>query len=204
MSEETTTTETETKTESTAVSASDVRNHELFQKQCAKEKEARERYDALVASQAEAKEKAERDNLEAEGNWKALQERLEADHAKNVAEIEAKLIEERLTNKLVLAGVTHEFAIMAAKQQYTPGDKSMDDFVKDFAESDQVKALVTPSKTGLPPAPGGDAAARSTQTNWAQAKADLASNDLEKVTAAELAVREFFTANDKMPPGFDQ
>lgn len=188
-----------------AITAADVRNHELFQKLTEKVKASDDALAQLKADQAKAEEDRKLAELEKAQNWDALKAELAAKHEREMAEREAELIAERLTNKLVLAGVTHSFAILAAKQQYKPGDKSIDDFVAEFVASDEVKALIA---NPAPPAalPGGDAGGgsqRSTDNDWAQIKADKASGDSKKMMAAARAVREYMDANNgERPPGF--
>ena len=191
---------------SPVVTASDVRNHELFGKLTDKLKASEDALAAFKADQAKAEEDRKLAELEKAQNWDALKAELASKHDREMAEREAELIAELLTIKLALAGVTHPFAILAAKQQYQPGDKSIDDFVAEFAESDEVKGLVVAPAATAVALPGGDgstASPRSTDGNWAQVKADKDSGIPEKMRAAAKQVKEFMLANKgARPPGF--
>jgi len=186
------------------ITAADVRNHELFQKLTTEVKASKDALERFKADQAAAKEDAEKKALEAAGNWEALREKLGAEHAAALAAKEAELTNERLTNALLAKGVTHEFALMAARQMYQPGEKELGEFVDEFIASDQVQALVAAKgKDVIPPAPGGAAAGRAQTSNWAQVKAELYDRDITKVKAAQQAVEGFYLEHGRMPPGFE-
>jgi hypothetical protein len=163
MTDEAQTNETVTTTEAPTLATADVRKHEEYQKRCAEIKAVRDELAAYKQKQAEAEEAAKLAEYEKTQNFDAYKAEIAQKHEAALAEKDAQILSEQLTNKLVIAGITHPFAIDAAIRQYEPGGKTLDEYVAAFIESDEVKALVAkPDSEALPPAPGGAAATRST------------------------------------------
>ncbi len=187
------------------ISGADVRKHKAFLNVTDQLATKNDELAALKASIAKAEEDRKRETLEAAGNWKQIEADMVIKHEAETAKIEAELVGERLTNKLVLAGVTHPFAIQAALQQYTPGDQSLDDYVTAFAATDEVKALLTPAAAAAA-LPGGNAsaaAARSTDNSWAETLADKQSGDAVRMMSAAQKYKAFIIAHPgEKPPGW--
>lgn len=206
MTEETTEpTNTTEPTPTTPAPDSDPRNHPAFKAVLKQLEDARHEAQALKDAQDKAAKAAEQKRLEEEGNYKEAL-RLAQEEATT-----AKTEAERAVNKakLALAGVhdpVHAEFLVSAYNNAEDKPATFDEWITTAKDVDSYKPFFgladPPARQGLP---GGDAspgAARSTTQSWAQVKTDLKANDLEKVAAAEKAVRDYLMEHGSLPPNF--
>ncbi len=170
MTEENKQTTEQVETTTKPISASDVRNHELFQKLTSQLKEITDAEKAREdAAKVAAKEK-KRDELKAKNDWATL----EADYVRQIEQLNEEH-ENALTNRdtshnkeltmrdlkqaLTVAGITEEFTLTGAMAGYD-AETEIADYVKTLRESkphifatqqnNGVPALVTPSPSARP------------------------------------------------------
>lgn len=181
----------------------DFRQSQLAQQTFAELKAAREKIAAIEQAAADKAADEKREKLEAEGNYKAALEQQKAEFDAFKTASAETLLRQKLTNELVKAGACNDMFLAGAVASYEGDESGISGYVTSLQENEANAILFgngQQSNPGITP-PGSAAPASVGKHNWTQTKADL--TDPAKSQAASQAITEYFTANGKMPPGFD-
>lgn len=185
--------------EGQTVSASEVRNHDLFRKVVGEKdaalKEALSQIATYEAQAAEAAREKELKEKEAAGEYKSAMEQLKAENKAIAEKYQKQITDLKLETELTKRGA-NEYFTHWAKSVYD-GQTDISQYVEQLAAHEKHAAQFQTSTAQPPPAPG--IPAQRSSSDGAQLRADLASRDPAVRAAANQKVMEHMNRTGKLP-----